>query len=171
MSLLFLRGCCFLAPLPALVSGCSAALLSVTRCLTERRAQRGWSPWLLSACGLCCGPSPASPSSLPAAPASAALQAGRLRCSCRAEASLCARPSLPSGGAARKTSAALPHEVTSDPAAEGLFLHPGCTAIIPFPGSCTWVTWYFFPEGCHLLESRSHHPLHLTVSDWPCFVE
>lgn len=61
--------------LPALVSGCSAALLSVTRCLTERRAQRGRSLWLLSACGLCCGPSPASPSSLPAAPAHAALQA------------------------------------------------------------------------------------------------
>ena len=51
--------------LPALVSGCSAALLSVTRCLTERRAQRGRSPRLLSACGLGCGPLPASPSSLP----------------------------------------------------------------------------------------------------------
>ena len=60
--------------LPGVVSSCSAVLLSAPQDLTECRAQRCRSLRLLFACGLCCGPSSMSPSSLPAAPASPALE-------------------------------------------------------------------------------------------------
>lgn len=60
--------------LPGVVSSCPAVLLSAPQDLTERRAQRCRSPRLLFACGLCSGPWSMSPSSLPAAPASPALE-------------------------------------------------------------------------------------------------